>query len=314
MPKDLKVMMLPLNAMLADIYGTEKHISRILLDFGLEHSHINTLKGERSEIFYRNIKFALECRFLHYSGGHKLLEILYRRYGLFEHKKETLEEIGVIMGMSRERVRQLQNKAIKRLVGGVSTDATGILLVLCACHSLGLEAMMYLGNDEALRKNLLDSTENIQVENEDMYEDNASEDSINQVKSLELPKAIFYISAGFDYGSGRGKYHMLMESGEHKKYIEKLDVEGHSDVHMILLAVIEGLNMLRKPLDVTVYSNTLFGVSNIYKHGVLRKEVPIKASNYELKEKIRRILEERGHHLFNIADNEIKAKIDIYTK
>jgi len=305
MPKDLKVMMLPLNAMLVDIYGTEKYISRILLDFGLEHSHINTLKGERSEAFYRNIKFALECRFLYYSDGNRLLEILYRRYGLFEHKKETLEEIGGTMGVSRERVRQLQNKAIKRLVGGASADATGILLVLCACHTLGLDAMMYLGNDEALRKNLLDSTENIQVENED---------SINQVKPLELPKVIFYISAGFDYNSGCGKYRMLMESGEHKKYIEKLDVEGHSDVHMILLAVIEGLNMLRKPLDVTVYSNTLFGVSNIYKHGVLRKEVPIKASNYELKEKIRRILEERGHHLFNIADNEIKAKIDIYTK
>lgn len=32
MPKDLKVMMLPLNAMLTDIYGTEKHISGILIE------------------------------------------------------------------------------------------------------------------------------------------------------------------------------------------------------------------------------------------------------------------------------------------
>jgi|GEM_PF-1734140 len=309
MPEDLKVMTLSFNALLADIYGTEKRVSEILLDFGLEQSHINALKGVRSEVFYRNIKFALECRLLHYSGGRRLLEILCRRYGLFDHKKETFDEIGGTLGMSRERVRQLQSKAIKRLVGGVSADAVGILLVLCACNALELDSMMYLGNDDALRKNPLNYAENIPDENAEMDEDDDSGDSIKQAKPICLPKAMFYISGGFDYGSGLGKYRMLMECGEYKKYIEKQDIEGHSDVNMILLAVIEGLEMLRKPFDVTVYSNTLFGVSNIYKRGVLRQEVPTKASNFELKEKIRQILEERGHYLSNIADSGIKAKL-----
>lgn len=301
-------MTLSLNSLLADIYGTEKCVSRILLDFGLEQSNIDALNGERLADFYGNIKFALECRFLHYSGGYRLLDVLYRRYGLFEHKKETLEEIGEVMGVSRERVRQLQNKAIKRLSGGSSVDATGILLMLCACHALELETMMHLGNIETLNKKSLDSKGSIPNKKAEMNDD-ASEDKIKQSISLDLPKVSFYISGGFDYGSGRGKYRMLMVSGERKKYIEKLDIEGRSDVNMILLAVVDGLEMLRKPCDITVYSNTLFGVSNICKNGVLRQEVPTKAHNFELKEKIRRILEERGHYLSNIADNEIKAKL-----
>lgn len=309
MPEDLKKLTLSLNAMLTDIYETEKRISEILLDFGLEQSHINALKDEKSEVFYRNVKLALECRFLHYSGGHRLLDILYRRYGLFEYRKETLEEIGETLSVSRERVRQLQNKAIKRLVGGVSSDAVGILLVLCACHALELDAMIHLGNREDLKSNPLDTIENIQDEKEDMSSDNTSEDSINQLKTIDLPKATFYISGGFNYDLRRGKYRMLMECSGYKKYIEKQDLEGHSDVNMILLAVIEGLEMLRKPFDVTIYSNTLFGVSNIYKHGVLLKEVSVKASNFELKEKIRQILEEHGHRLSNIADSEIKEKL-----
>lgn len=301
MPDNLNVMTQSFNSLLADIYGTEKSVNGILLNFGLEQNYIDALQGEKLAHLYENIKFALECRILHYFDGHRLLEILYRRYGLFEYKKETLEEIGSDIGVSRERVRQLQNKAIKRLSTGISCGATSILLMLCACRTLGLDAMMYLGNDKALNKNLLESTKKILEED--------VEDKNKQEKSLDLPKVAFYISGSFNYDSGRGKYRMLMVSGKHKKYIEKLDIEGHSDVNMILLAVVEGLEMLRKPFDVTVYSNTNFGISKIYKNDILRQEIPIKTHNYELKEKIRQLLGERGHYLSNIADSEIKDKL-----
>lgn len=43
------------------------------------------------------------------------LEILRCRYGLDGHKKETLEELGERLGITRERVRQLQNLALKQL-------------------------------------------------------------------------------------------------------------------------------------------------------------------------------------------------------
>jgi len=68
------------------------------------------------------------------------------KYGiLIKHRLNEFEnEIGKSMGVTRERVRQLQNKAIKRMGSGATIDVTGILIVLCACYALSLDAMKYL--------------------------------------------------------------------------------------------------------------------------------------------------------------------------
>ncbi|HSH84096.1 MAG TPA: sigma factor-like helix-turn-helix DNA-binding protein, partial [Guyparkeria sp.] len=42
-------------------------------------------------------------------------EVLMRRYGLRNHEPATLEEVGGILGCTRERVRQIQLEAIRRL-------------------------------------------------------------------------------------------------------------------------------------------------------------------------------------------------------
>ena len=41
--------------------------------------------------------------------------ILIHRYGLFGKNKKTLEEIGKILGFSKERIRQIENLAVKKL-------------------------------------------------------------------------------------------------------------------------------------------------------------------------------------------------------
>ena len=41
-------------------------------------------------------------------------EIIARRFGLFD-RKETLEQIGELLGITRERVRQLEKSVIARL-------------------------------------------------------------------------------------------------------------------------------------------------------------------------------------------------------
>ncbi|KKQ89902.1 hypothetical protein A2778_00035 [Candidatus Daviesbacteria bacterium RIFCSPHIGHO2_01_FULL_40_24] len=48
-------------------------------------------------------------------GDYRNIEVIQRRYGLLNGEKETLEEIGESYGITRERVRQLQKKAIKKL-------------------------------------------------------------------------------------------------------------------------------------------------------------------------------------------------------
>lgn len=45
----------------------------------------------------------------------KQREILTRRFGLYGHDKQTLEEVGEAVGLTRERVRQIQIEAIKKL-------------------------------------------------------------------------------------------------------------------------------------------------------------------------------------------------------
>ena len=41
--------------------------------------------------------------------------VLERRYGLGGHTAQTLEELGTDLGITRERVRQLENKALREL-------------------------------------------------------------------------------------------------------------------------------------------------------------------------------------------------------
>ncbi|WP_371195649.1 RNA polymerase sigma factor RpoS [Glaciecola sp. SC05] len=45
----------------------------------------------------------------------KQKEVLSRRFGLLGHEASTLEEVGVEIGLTRERVRQIQVEALKRL-------------------------------------------------------------------------------------------------------------------------------------------------------------------------------------------------------
>lgn len=49
------------------------------------------------------------------AGDERSTDIIKLRYGLKKGEKETLEEIGKSYGISRERVRQLQNKALRKI-------------------------------------------------------------------------------------------------------------------------------------------------------------------------------------------------------
>jgi hypothetical protein len=297
LPYDIKTTILGLNALLTDLYDKKRHICEILLSYDFSPHQIEKLKTENLYNFYDNIKYALYCRFLHYADGQRLLLILFRKYGLFGYKNETLQEIGDSLLISRERVRQLEQKAIKRLKGGVSADSVAILLLIAACMTLGINAtdMMKIADENNKECEKILPNYSVQA----------------PVNVPGLPEANFYIQGSFDYSSKRGYYQLLMEFRNHKKYFKKRNIEGHSDVMTILLAVIEGLDKLTKPCLVTVYSNTIFGLSSIYnKKGILREEVPLKAVNYDLKAKIRNEISENGHSLKNIGDNTVRNRFD----
>ncbi|HAN29845.1 MAG TPA: RNA polymerase sigma factor RpoS, partial [Haliea salexigens] len=58
----------------------------------------------------------------------KQREVVTRRFGLRGHESSTLEEVGREIGLTRERVRQIQVEALRRLrqimeTQGLSSDA-----------------------------------------------------------------------------------------------------------------------------------------------------------------------------------------------
>jgi RNA polymerase primary sigma factor len=55
--------------------------------------------------------------------GHREIEVLSSYYGLNGHKSLTLEEIGELYGLTRERVRQIKERALRRLRKSVNKNA-----------------------------------------------------------------------------------------------------------------------------------------------------------------------------------------------
>ena len=41
--------------------------------------------------------------------------VIIKRFGLGGHKAETLDEIGKSLGLSKERIRQIENSALRKL-------------------------------------------------------------------------------------------------------------------------------------------------------------------------------------------------------
>jgi hypothetical protein len=76
------------------------------------------------------------------------------RYGLMGEKAKTLQEIGELMKLTRERVRQIENEAIRKLKKIIAyTTSTNVVL-----HRA--ELMRYLRDEEAKkRKNKNESNE-----------------------------------------------------------------------------------------------------------------------------------------------------------
>ena len=55
--------------------------------------------------------------------SHREIEVLSSYYGLNGHKSLTLEEIGELYGLTRERVRQIKERALRRLRKSVNKNA-----------------------------------------------------------------------------------------------------------------------------------------------------------------------------------------------
>ena len=116
-------------------------------------------------------------------------------------------------------------------------------------------------------------------------------------------EVIFFIQSSFNFDTKTGGYKLLLVFNEHKKYVYTDNLSGASNVSMILNAIIEGIKMLKKTCHIVVFSDTLFGITNIMKNGRLRASVSDTCANSELKKQLLSLLKETGHTIENIQDN-----------
>lgn len=101
-----------INELLETIYGEPRLISDILRAKGMEEERIQLMKRYHLEEYLDRFVDGLS-EVLDNPKWDRLLEIVRHRYGIAEGEKMTLQAIGNIYGLSRERIRQLQNKAIR---------------------------------------------------------------------------------------------------------------------------------------------------------------------------------------------------------
>lgn len=140
----MKEWLFSLNDLAKDIYAAEWRISDVLKKHTFSESQIAFLKTDGFEDFLHNIDFALQCRLLCGSNSVRFFNIIYQRYGLFGRTKQTLRAIGEEMGISHERVRQLQEKALRRLKPSKVFDVFETLIVISACRTLQIEPSVLL--------------------------------------------------------------------------------------------------------------------------------------------------------------------------
>lgn len=135
----------------------------------------------------------------------------------------------------------------------------------------------------------------------------------------ERKKVNFYVWASYQDQIGTGYYYLLLEYKGHKKFIEIRDIVSHSNTHLVLLGVLKGIKMLKCPSNITVYSNPLFGVKDIYgKDGLLRGHISSQYNSKE-KEELRSLIQLNKHHMDNFFDSSVKQKLmlerdEAYTK
>jgi DNA-directed RNA polymerase sigma subunit (sigma70/sigma32) len=101
-----------INEFLETIYGEPRLISDILRAEGIEEERTQLIKRHHLEEYLDKFVDGLSEVLDNPKWG-RLLEIVRYRYGIAGGEKMSLQAIGDIYGLSRERIRQLQNKAIR---------------------------------------------------------------------------------------------------------------------------------------------------------------------------------------------------------
>lgn len=110
----LRIQAESINEFVAQVYTQPERLSDLLARTLLTDSQVNVLRQKHLPILFREIS-KIWMAYIHEELPPNNAEVLRRRFFLIGQGPDTLAEIGTSMNLSRERIRQLQQKAIGRL-------------------------------------------------------------------------------------------------------------------------------------------------------------------------------------------------------
>ncbi|MTJ08500.1 sigma factor-like helix-turn-helix DNA-binding protein [Anabaena sp. UHCC 0204] len=111
---NIKEIVIGLNNVLTEIYGNETRLSYLLINIGFNNQQVEYLrKHHLSQIVQICIQH-LQQKILTFQDGERAYKIISRYYSLDGKPKETLQSLGDQLSISRERVRQLKEKTLKK--------------------------------------------------------------------------------------------------------------------------------------------------------------------------------------------------------
>lgn len=110
----IRTQIMGLNRLLTAVYNRETRLSSLLADLGFSPQQIETIRRDHLEYVTTQYIALIEERLLQVrAGGERLSHIINRRFGLDGNRPETLQALGQQLGISRERVRQLEQKTLR---------------------------------------------------------------------------------------------------------------------------------------------------------------------------------------------------------
>jgi hypothetical protein len=103
-----------LNEFLCKIFATDSNLNTLLDGLGLSQDQIRLIEEHCLEDVTIEYIEVIRQLLLSRHDGVRQQRIIFRRYGLDGRSTATLQQLGDEYGVTRERIRQLQNKATKR--------------------------------------------------------------------------------------------------------------------------------------------------------------------------------------------------------
>lgn len=141
-----------INEFLSVMYDQEMRLSKILKKSGLDDRQIKVLRTHHLEQTVGTFLETLKQILVTGSGNDRLYVIINFRFGLEGQTEETLHTIGKRLGVTRERIRQLERKALRKCRHRVNKSRIETKVYRVAAEILGIQV-----DEPELAKSLIET-------------------------------------------------------------------------------------------------------------------------------------------------------------